>query len=674
VSDNDERRHLWQNIPTELRKRPQWCVCGPEYDRDRPKRPFNPLTHLPASSIDPDSWVTFEEAVQSEGSNIGYVLSADDPFFVVDLDTYKSQAPENHELILGAIATYAEHSQSGAGTHVIGIGNVGTGRNSRFHGIEIYDRERFIIMTGNRINDFGIVVDQPFADYIMKLLGPIIDVEAQHYPLSLQSDEKDEDLIARITSAQNGDKFSALFGGNVRLGNGKDGDGHLSPLPDAPFYESQSEADLALIEMLCFFTPDNQQVARVFLASALGQREKAHRRDYAPRSIRSARSMIASNNIPPLDFSELIANGRSATRSVDRPISSAHEASAIILTRVSDVTPQEVSWLWPRRIAEGKVTVIAGHPGLGKSQFTAYIAARVTTGGAWPNDEGIAPIGSVIMLSCEDDIADTIRPRLEAAGADVDRVHVLEGIRLPKGGHRVFNLRQDIQRLEDALDRIEGVKLVVIDPVTAYMDGADTHNTGDVRATLAPLQDIAMQRRVAVVAVSHLNKSGGNGRSVNAVTGSVAFVAASRAAFLVERDSDEPERRLLLEIKNNLSQAPGIAFCIRERLLPNGIRAPHLEFQRGLIDMTADEALSQGGASGNRESALDDAKAFIVEHLQHGPLPAEEMKERATAEQISLSTLRKARIALCVSIRKETGPYGRWIWSLALNGMRSNLP
>ncbi|HEX7656752.1 MAG TPA: hypothetical protein VF404_07120, partial [Sphingomonas sp.] len=199
----DDRRQLWQNTPEEMQQRPQWCVCGPEYDRGSPKRPFNPLVRRPASVTDPDSWVTFEQAAQSGASNIGFVLSEDDPFFVVDLDTYKSQVPDNHELILGAVETYVERSQSGEGFHVIGMGSVGRGRNSRFHGIEIYDHDRFIIMTGNRINQSGIAAAQPFADYIMELLGPIVDAEAQYYPPSRPSEEKDEALMARMAGSQN---------------------------------------------------------------------------------------------------------------------------------------------------------------------------------------------------------------------------------------------------------------------------------------------------------------------------------------------------------------------------------------------------------------------------------------------------------------------------------------
>lgn len=663
---------LWLNIPPELRERRQWAVCGPECDAVAPKRPYNPLSKRPASPTDPSTWVTFEEAMASGATAIGFMLTADDPFFVVDFDTYKSGAPQNHELLLGLVETYAERSLSGEGAHVIGRGAVGIGRNSRVHAIEIYDRARFIIMTGNRINDFGVVADQPFADMVMELLGPTADAEALQHSESQPSDETDDNLTARIERAENGHKFTALYEGNVRLQNGKDD--HLRALPDALIYESQSEADLALLEMLCFFTSDDEQVVRIFRASALGQREKAQRRDYVRRSIRSARGFIANNKLPLRDFSSLLARTRSSDTQRQGSSGRLAKLRGIILTRVSDVIAQEISWLWRDRIAIGKVTVIAGPPGLGKSQLTAFLAANVTTGGAWPNEEGLAPVGAVIMLSCEDDIADTIRPRLEAAGADVSKVHVVEGVNSKSGDRKVFNVKQDMPLLEEALDRVEGVKLVVIDPITAYLDGSDSHNTGDVRAALAPLQELAMRRGIAVVVVSHLNKSGGQGRSVNAVTGSIAFVAASRATFLVEKDAEEPDRRLFLEVKNNLARSNGLAFYIRERLLPNGIRAPYLEFQPGTVDMTADEALSQTTSSKRGGSALDDAKDFIFERLRNGPVPAQDMFSQAKDEGIASKTLRTAREELGVTTRKETGQHGRSIWSLPISNFRANLP
>lgn len=151
----------------------------------------------------------------------------------------------------------------------------------------------------------------------------------------------------------------------------------------------------------------------------------------------------------------------------------------LIVRRVSDVQPEPIEWLWGQRIAIGKLSLIAGDPGLGKSQLTAFMAARVTTGTAWPDDGAARPTGGVVMLSCEDDVGDTIRPRLEAAGADLDRVHVVEAVRTGVGAMRGLSLQTDMARLERLLDELPDVRLVVIDPITAYLDKTDTHKTAD---------------------------------------------------------------------------------------------------------------------------------------------------------------------------------------------------
>src|SRR6202035_164612 len=159
--------------------------------------------------------------------------------------------------------------------------------------------------------------------------------------------------------------------------------------------------------------------------------------------------------------------------------------------------------------------------GLGKSQFTTYLASQISTGGNWPSREGKCPQGSVLMLSAEDDIADTIRPRLEAARADIDRVHVLTAIK-EATATKGFNLARDLQQLEKVLTDIGDVKLIIIDPVTAYLGATDSHKTADVRALLAPVSDLAARHAVAIVAISHLNKGGGS-EAMGRITGSLAF-------------------------------------------------------------------------------------------------------------------------------------------------------
>ncbi|MBA2352294.1 MAG: AAA family ATPase, partial [Burkholderiales bacterium] len=170
---------------------------------------------------------------------------------------------------------------------------------------------------------------------------------------------------------------------------------------------------------------------------------------------------------------------------------SADKALPVTYRRVSDVQAVPIRWLWKGRIARGKVSLLAGNPGLGKSQIAVHMAAIVSTGGTWP-DGAECGQGNVIILSAEDDAADTIRPRLEAVGADLTRVFILDAIvdSYSADGEecgRAFNLKSDVGKLEAMLSEIGGVALIVIDPVSAYLGDTDSHKNADVRAILSPL-------------------------------------------------------------------------------------------------------------------------------------------------------------------------------------------
>jgi hypothetical protein len=250
--------------------------------------------------------------------------------------------------------------------------------------------------------------------------------------------------------------------------------------------------------------------------------------------------------------------------------------------RASDVVPQPVRWLWPGRIARGKVTLLAGDPGVGKSQLALAIAAIVTTGDEFPV-EGSAKLGSVIIVSAEDAAEDTIRPRLEAAGADLDRCHIL---RESGGG---FSLADDLPRLETALAAIEDVALVIIDPISAYLGAVNSHNNAQVRGLLGPLADLATRCGAAVLAISHLSKSV-EGEAISRVSGSIGFVAAARAAYFVARDPDDGERRLLLPLKNNLGvDSTGYAYRVEPVTLPSGIETSRVVWEPDPVTKSADE-------------------------------------------------------------------------------------
>lgn len=371
-------------------------------------------------------------------------------------------------------------------------------------------------------------------------------------------------------------------------------------------------------------------------------------------------------SLPQPDILECVTKfaeqGQAWMESLSKKDSATSINNGLVMCRVADVETQPVNWLWYPRIAQGKVTLISGDPGLGKSQLTAYLAAKVSIGGTWPNSDGQAPLGTVLMLSCEDDVADTIRPRLEAAGADLRRVHVIEAVQISEGKSRSFSITEDLARLEAALQSISDVRLVIVDPITAYLGKTDTHRTSDVRAALSPLQTLAARFGVAVVAVSHLNKTGGGGKSVNAVTGSGAFVAAARASFLVIKDDVDEDRRLLIESKNNLGRAPGLSFRIKQVGLANGIVAPFVDFESGTVSTTADEALSAANVP-IEGGALREAENFLLMELSSGEVSAQEIKQRASQEGISSTTLRRA--AKKIGAQKiKSGFRGGWVWRL----------
>ena len=349
----------------------------------------------------------------------------------------------------------------------------------------------------------------------------------------------------------------------------------------------------------------------------------------------------------------------------------------LVMRCMADVEPGKVQWLWPDRIAIGKQTLIGGEPGLGKSQITAALAAAVTTGGVWPCSEGRAPVGSVIILSAEDDASDTIRPRLDAAGADVHGVHLISSVGQNDGkGRRTFNLQADLALLEGAIKRLGDVRLVIIDPVSSYLGKTDSHKNADVRGILEPLSDMASRLRVAVVSVTHFSK--GAQSAVNSFIGSIAFIAAARAAYIVTRDpdSDDPARRLFAQVKNNLAvDCGGLAFRVEQRIVRQDIVASAIIWESERISRTADEILA-ASREGGQKTERSEAEEFLRDILSSGALPATEIEAEAKEAGIAPRTLRRARKALSIKpFRKAEagdglGRSGRWYWSLTNDSER----
>src|SRR5215471_10885802 len=316
------------------------------------------------------------------------------------------------------------------------------------------------------------------------------------------------------------------------------------------------------------------------------------------------------------------------------PVIVSAQRQQLIVRRASDIAPEKLVWVWPDRIAEGKLVLVGGPPGLGKSQLTAFIAATISNGGDWPCGEGSAARGSVLFLNAEDGIEDTIVPRLLAAGADTGNVHIVAAVTKPDGtGRKTFSLKTDVALLEERAREIGDVRLIVVDPISAYMGGADSHGNAETREVLEPLADMANRLRIAVVAVTHLNKGGaGHQNALNRFAGSVAFVAAARSAFAVIEDSEDETRRLLLQAKNNLGpKCKGLAFRIEQRLIAGDILSSNIMFEGAHVDRAIDEALraSESGEGAQIRTTKDEAVDFLRDILKSGPMGVLDIEREA---------------------------------------------
>ena len=338
-------------------------------------------------------------------------------------------------------------------------------------------------------------------------------------------------------------------------------------------------------------------------------------------------------------------------------------ALGLSTTCAAHVTPEAVSWLWRGRIALGKLTLFAGDPGLGKSMLTGAMAAHVTTGRAWPVDRSACPQGSVIMASAEDDLADTIRPRLDAAGADPHLVHVLNMVtEIDDNGdtfQRAFSIEKDIPRLEAVIREHSDCKLITVDPISAYLGKVDSHNNAEIRAVLAPLADMAQKYSVAVVGITHFNKSSAG--ALYRAMGSLAFVAAARAAYAVTKCKDDPDRRLFLPLKNNLGDdKTGFAYTIQTG--DNG--APYVAWEPEQVTVTADEAMAPG--TDEEAPALREAMDWLIEELRHGMVKVKDLQKVARDAGLSWRTVRRAKDRIGVKSEKRTFD-GQWQWVLPIN-------
>ena len=330
-----------------------------------------------------------------------------------------------------------------------------------------------------------------------------------------------------------------------------------------------------------------------------------------------------------------------------------------ILVRLADVAPKKVRWLWPGRIPLGKLTVLDGDPGLGKSLLTLDLAARLTRNSPMPDGtvSDLHEPRNVVLLSAEDDVEDTIRPRLDRAGADVERIELLARVR-DSSGERGPTIA-DLAVLDEAIRSTMAV-LVTVDPFMAYLpDQRDAHRDHDVRRTLAPLTDLAARTGAAMLAIRHLSKGSGDGNPLYRGGGSIGIIGAARSGLLVAPDPNAREsgRRILVVTKSNLAAKPP-ALAYRIETLDDVARI----VWDGPTEHTAEELLASSLPDDER-SALDEAAAFLRDYLAEGDRPANGVKTAARQAGIAPRTLERARVRAGVTFHRQ-GFGGPFVWSL----------
>jgi KaiC/GvpD/RAD55 family RecA-like ATPase len=380
----------------------------------------------------------------------------------------------------------------------------------------------------------------------------------------------------------------------------------------------------------------------------------AHSARFAPAQLLKRRTPQTSDPSDP-EESPVTEHARDSVGEDERPQTRRDGIEAIA---ASSVRPVAVEWLWPQRIPLGTLTLLVGDPGLGKSLLTCQLAAQLSSG-------QLGREAVTLLVTAEDSLAVTVVPRLQAAGAQLERVKVVSVRR--EGFEEGVSLPDQVRELARLVET-ERARLVVVDPLMAHLRSeVNSWQDQSIRRALAPLHRLADEAGCAVLVVAHLNK-GQDTDPLRRIGGSMGIPGAARSALLLARDPDDPEgeqgrRRVLAQVKNNLAApAPSLLFQIEETLISSGEESVPAAVLR-LLGESPHGGFDLLGARVETRSALEEAAEFLRLTLADGARPAAEVSEAALQARIAPRTLKRAKERLGVESTKPDYSAG-WVWAL----------
>jgi hypothetical protein len=334
-----------------------------------------------------------------------------------------------------------------------------------------------------------------------------------------------------------------------------------------------------------------------------------------------------------------------------------------ILLKASELKPKPINWIWNGWIAGGKFHLLGGVAGTGKTTISLALAASITTGGRFP-DGSKAPKGNVVIWTGEDDVCDTLTPRLMAMGADLDRIHFIQGMKTGNE-ERPFEPSADFPFLKDAIEKVGDVKVLIIDPIVSVVRG-DSHKNAEVRKDLTPLVQMAELLGFAIIGITHFSKGTSGREPIERITGSLAFGAVARVVLVASKTKNEDgdDIRIFLRAKSNIGiDEGGFEYSLESATTDIGIETSRVLWGSP-IEGSARELLGEAEEESDGGS-VKACMSLVTDLLAYGEVSANQMEKDCKGAGFSVATMRRAKKQLGIkSIKTGMGSKGIWVWEL----------